>query len=110
MTIVRKEKALSEDEWQRLKLDQEGHKIEMGKGNEERYDAKREALQTALDDRQKERSFRTPRVGTKGCCGRGCNGCLIFWHDESYAKAREILAKRKQGEMLEKDGKTIAAE
>jgi putative protease len=110
LTIIRKEKALTPDEWQRMKLDQEGHKIEMGKGNPERYDVKRDALQTALDDRQKDRSFRTPRVGTQGCCGRGCNGCLIFWHDPQYAKAREILGKRKQGEMLEHDGKTVAAE
>jgi putative protease len=61
-------------------------------------------------DCQKDRSFRTPRVGTQGCCGRGCNGCLIFWHDPQYANAREILGKRKQGEMLEHDGKTVAAE
>ncbi|MDP2696962.1 U32 family peptidase [Thalassospira sp.] len=110
LTLIRKEKALTEDEWQRMKLDMEGQKIELGGGNEDRYDAKRNALQTALDERQKERSFKTPRVGTQGCCGRGCNGCLIFWHDDSYAKARDILAKRKQGEMLEYDGRTVAAE
>jgi putative protease len=43
---------------------------------------------------------KTPRIGKEGCCGKGCNGCLIFWHDEKYQKAREILKTKKIGEML----------
>jgi putative protease len=46
--------------------------------------------------------MKTPRVGLEGCCGKGCNGCMMFWHDPLYAKAREILGKKKQGEMLAK--------
>ncbi|KUJ73677.1 hypothetical protein AVO45_13860 [Ruegeria marisrubri] len=37
---------------------------------------------------------------TEGCCGRGCNGCLIFWQDPQYARAREVLLKRRQGAQL----------
>lgn len=101
-TVIRKEKALTRDEWARLKLDQEAHELEMGKGKEERYQKRRDTLQTALDDRLKDRIPRTPRIGTEGCCGKGCNGCMIFWHDPIYEKARALLAKKKQGEMLAK--------
>lgn len=47
-----------------------------------------------------DRRARSPRLGTEGCCGKGCNGCAIFWHDPSYAKARALLAEKKIGEML----------
>jgi len=100
MTILRKEKALTEDQWARLKLDAEARALERGKGNVAVYEQKRGALQDALDERRSELRLRTPRRGTEGCCGKGCNGCLVFWHDDKYAKAREILAKKKQGEML----------
>jgi U32 family peptidase len=36
-----------------------------------------------------------PRLGALGCCGLGCNGCLPFWHEDKYAKARDNLAARK---------------
>ncbi len=45
-------------------------------------------------------SFRTPRLGIEGCCGRGCNGCLHFWNDARYARARELLKSKKQGALL----------
>jgi len=47
-----------------------------------------------------ERKFKTNRVGVDGCCGKGCNGCLIFWEDDTYARAREALLSRKNGEQL----------
>jgi putative protease len=54
----------------------------------------------AAENADKAATFRTPRFGVEGCCGRGCNGCLPFWHDEKYAKAREILRGKKMGERL----------
>ncbi len=39
------------------------------------------------------------------CCGRGCNGCLTFWNDPKYAKAREKLAKKDSGTRLTKSEK-----
>lgn len=46
---------------------------------------------------------RPSRLGEKGCCGRGCNGCLIFAHSPIFAKAREEMAKKKIGEMFDRD-------
>ena len=46
--------------------------------------------------------FRSPRIGKEGCCGKGCNGCLIFWHEDKYKKARELLKTKKAGELLQK--------
>ncbi|HEY9079499.1 U32 family peptidase [Magnetovibrio sp.] len=45
---------------------------------------------------------KTPAMGLESCCGLGCNGCLMFWNDDKYAKARETLKAKKIGQMLEK--------
>lgn len=102
MTIIRKEKALTQEQWDRIKLDTESQKLELGRGTQQGYEEKREKLQQSLDERDSDRTFKTPRRGTEGCCGKGCNGCLMFWHDPLYEKARTLLAKKKQGQLLEK--------
>jgi len=100
-SIVRKEKALSEAEWERLRLDKLARSLEVsGKENEAAYQKKLGDLQTAIDEDTKDMHVKSPRLGTEGCCGRGCNGCLVFWSDPLYARHREALAKRKQGEQL----------
>jgi putative protease len=43
---------------------------------------------------------RAPKQGIESCCGKGCNGCLMFWQDDKYAKAREKMKSKKIGEML----------
>ena len=78
-TVVRKERALTDEQWARIKLDMESQRIEIGKGSETSYDKKRAIVQAAMDNATKGRTFRTPRVGKEGCCGKGCNGCLVFW-------------------------------
>ncbi len=40
------------------------------------------------------RSGKAPRLGAEGCCGLGCNGCLPFWHEAKYEKARQRLSTR----------------
>lgn len=45
---------------------------------------------------------KSPALGLDSCCGLGCNGCTMFWHDDKYAKARETLAAKKIGEKLKK--------
>ncbi len=35
-----------------------------------------------------------PKLGIEGCCGLGCNGCLMFWNDPKYTKARENMKSR----------------
>ena len=105
-TIVRKESMLAEDEWRRIKLDKTAQQIELGAQNCERLYKKQVAkLQDAIGTENMEKRARTSRKGIEGCCGRGCNGCLMFWNDPEYAKARELLKARKSGEiqMLDRD-------
>ncbi len=100
MTLVRKEKMNIEAEKLKVESRQLSHQLEAGEIREEKYENKRKKYFTALEVGDEQVSPRTPRIGTDGCCGKGCNGCLIFWHDEKYAKAREILKTKKIGEML----------
>lgn len=99
-SVVRKERTLSNDEWARLKLDKAAMLVEQGVGSEEAYQKRRVALIETQAVENTGRTFRTPRVGIEGCCGRGCNGCLAFWHDDRFARARELLKQKKQGERL----------
>lgn len=103
-TILRKEASLSEEEWQRLKLDRLAQKIELGQGSQSLYSERIELLQDTISEELMERRSKTSRSGVSGCCGRGCNGCSIFWNDGAYEKARERLLAKKHGEMLDKDG------
>ena len=100
LTVIRKQRALTEAQWKRLQLDQQTSRMEAGTGNPDLVKAKRDTFIKARQDNQKYRAPKTPRLGEKGCCGKGCNGCLIFWHDPLYAKARQILAQKKLGQML----------
>lgn len=99
-TVVRKEKALTKDAWARLKLDRVARAVELGSANESEYQVRREDLVDAIRGQNEGVSFRSPRLGVDGCCGRGCNGCLHFWHDERYAKARTLLKTKRQGNLL----------
>ena len=102
-TIIRKERSLTQEQWDRLKLDTETRLIESGKGSDEAYAERRDNLQQSQAEADNSRRPRTPRLGIEGCCGKGCNGCLVFWHDPAYTKARTLLAKKKQGEMFDRD-------
>ncbi len=102
-TIIRKEKSLTQAEWDRLKLDATAQRIELGIGSHTLYQRQRASLQDSIFEENGERIPKTPRIGTEGCCGRGCNGCAIFWHDPIYEKARALLAQKKQGEMFDRD-------
>ncbi len=99
-TVVRKERALSKDAWARLKLDEVAQDVECGTSSQEDYQKKRAALVEAIAAQQAGVTFRTPRLGVEGCCGRGCNGCQHFWHDARYERARALLNSRKQGALL----------
>ena len=99
-TVLRKERSLKQEQIDRLKLDREALNIELGKGSLANYDKKKEALIESTDEADPERHTRIPRVGTSGCCGKGCNGCLIFWHDPIYEKARQIMKNKKMGVKL----------
>lgn len=109
-TIIRKERALTEKEWARLKFDEVAMRAEQGKDTEEKYRDKRDELVKAIKKESRDRVPKSPRIGAEGCCGKGCNGCLHFWHDERYVKAREKLKEKKQGELLTKEEATVSIE
>ncbi len=107
-TVVRKESLLSEAQWARMKLDKTAQNLEIAGRTDDPanpiYSKRREALKSAIaEDVKTKRPKINPKLGLDGCCGRGCNGCLMFWHDPAYAKARTLLASKKQGEMLDKN-------
>lgn len=99
-TVVRKEKPLTQEEFERLKLDLEARKLEGNKGSEKKFKKLQEQLIHTKTENLENIVLKTPRVGTEGCCGKGCNGCLMFWHDEKYSKARALLKQKKMGQML----------
>ncbi len=102
-TVVRREKALTADAWARLALDRAARGVELGEAAESAYQDKRQELIGAITAKNEGVTFRTPRLGVEGCCGRGCNGCLHFWNDSRYARARELLRSKKQGTLLSSD-------
>ncbi|MBE9475999.1 MAG: U32 family peptidase C-terminal domain-containing protein, partial [Proteobacteria bacterium] len=100
-SVMRKERPLTEEQWKRIRFDKLTQGLEItGKENNAAYTRRRDELIDSIDDGGDDRRLKTNRIGTEGCCGKGCNGCLIFWQDDIYARARDILLKRKQGEQL----------
>lgn len=102
-TVVRRERPLTEDAWARLALDRAAQAAELGKAGETAYQQKRQELIEAMAAKNEGVTFRTPRLGIEGCCGRGCNGCLYFWNDARYSRARELLRSKKHGALLSND-------
>jgi len=91
MTVGRTEAVLSEDRQALLQGNLMSMDVERGlrDGSESRPTLKGRA-----------HSGKAPALGLESCCGLGCNGCTMFWHDDKYAKARETLAAQKIGEKL----------
>jgi putative protease len=58
-----------------------------------------ESLRTTTSPAPTRESPKPPRIGAAGCCGLGCNGCLPFWNDEQFAKAREQLLSQRNGKL-----------
>ena len=102
-TVVRKESLLTEEEWERIRLDQLTQKIELGRSSPERYGDAVERLKSTISVETLEKRAKTTSRGLEGCCGRGCNGCLMFWNDPKYEAARALMAGKKSGEMLTKN-------
>lgn len=100
-SVLRKERALTDEQWKRVRFDKLVQGLEMkGARNDAAYTKRRDELAEAIDQDNNERRFKTNRVGVDGCCGKGCNGCLIFWQDPLYERARAVLRERRQGSQL----------
>lgn len=112
-SLIRTDVEMTERNWERLKLDRISYNVERGINSEGLYEKQSATLQNAMEvDESEQQSYKKePRQGIKGCCGRGCNGCQIFWYDEKYAGARKLLAEKKQGEMFsQSEGKSFRSE
>lgn len=106
-SVMRKERPLTEEQWARIRFDKLTQGLELkGQRNDKAYEKRRDTLVAEIGEGGTDRRFKTNRVGTEGCCGKGCNGCLIFWQDDQYAKARDMLMTRKQGEQLSRSEAT----
>ncbi len=99
-SLIRKERLNIESEKLKVESRNLSHQLEAGEIKEQKYDDKKKRYFESLKIADDKICPRTPRIGVEGCCGKGCNGCLIFWHDEKYSKARQLMKDKKIGEML----------
>lgn len=96
LTVARKARPLTETQRVQLTQNEKTQGAELGliradhlvRSNEER----REVLASM-------KGKNPPKLGAEGCCGLGCNGCLPFWKEEKYARARTILDERRTGKL-----------
>ena len=102
-TVVRREQAHTREAWARLKLDSVAQAAELGNAGECKYQDTRQDLIGVLRSEYEGVTFRTPRLGVEGCCGRGCNGCLHFWNEPRYDHARHLLRSKRQGVLLSEE-------
>jgi len=122
LTVIRKEKPLTETEMARVRLDDTARRLELSgaaqcchtnqscetntakeaKRDWSQYQLYQLQLKDARNEETEEAEPKFRRTGASGCCGRGCNGCLVFWHDPAYAKGRELMKQKKLGEKLER--------
>jgi len=100
-SVLRKERALTTEQWNRARFDKLTQGLEItARENEAAYNRRRDDLADAVAEGAKGRKPRTSRLGVEGCCGKGCNGCLVFWNDPMYGRARDVLAARAHGAQL----------
>jgi len=106
LTVARKETPLPEDKQVLVEASVRAQDVERGVMDIEDLQAWKDDPQGAAKKASlKSRSFlgKAPKLGLEGCCGLGCNGCLMFWNDPKYEEARKKMAAKGIGEMLEKD-------
>ncbi len=103
MTVLRKDRELNEQFRCRVHLDSVSQKVELGDRSQEEYVIARDDLKESQSGDPRPSRYKAARLGKEGCCGKGCNGCLIFTHDPAYEKARELFRLGKIGQKLETD-------
>lgn len=92
LTVVRKAKPLTAEQELQLRQNDKSQGAELGF-------VKAEDLVRSNDERERVlksmKGNKPPKLGAEGCCGLGCNGCLPFFNDDKYARARTLLAEKK---------------
>lgn len=82
-SVARKRMVLSADDTQHLANMRAAQQVELGLLPAE----------SLLSAQPRPKQLRPPpRLGAEGCCGLGCNGCLPFWNEPKFARAREKLS------------------
>jgi putative protease len=97
-TVVRKARALTESQNAALQQNMRAQEVELEllpKSSLLRNPEERTQARSALK-RQK-----APKLGAEGCCALGCNGCLPFWNEPQYERARCKLSEKKGLKKLE---------
>ncbi len=104
LSLARKETPLSEERRLQLEMDIRAQDVERGLLSKEDFEAWKEGEDAAALQSVKGRAHtgKAPKLGLDGCCGLGCNGCLMFWEDPKYEKAREAMGRKKMGEKLDR--------
>jgi len=99
LTVARKARPLTTEQESQLIQNQKSHKVEQGLLP---VDSLRRTSENRSQALSSMKGARPPKLGAEGCCGLGCNGCLPFWNDDSYAKARILLSKKRGLQKLDR--------
>lgn len=85
LTVARKSKYITPSEQSRLLLDIETQAAEIQSlyVPEARKQALLEDIRFSREHALSLKVRKGPKMGSEGCCGKGCNGCLIFWHSDN---------------------------
>lgn len=107
LSIARKARPLTTDQELQLKQNNKAQGAELGLINAD-------SLVRDPDERlrviQSMKGTKPPKLGAEGCCGLGCNGCLPFWKEEKYEKARALLVAKKGLKKLPTAAASLSAE
>lgn len=104
-TVARTETFDESRNTEQVKVRIQAQKMEAGMVSEKVYEGTKKRISERMEIANKEKSekpIKKAKTKEEACCGRGCNGCLVFWNDPMYAKARDLLASKKMGEKLDR--------
>ena len=90
--VGRKRSVLDAATWNQLQYNRDAQQAELGLISVD-------SLRRPGSDAAAAAPRPAPRMGAEGCCGLGCNGCLPFWQEPRYAKARAKLAASGTGRL-----------
>jgi putative protease len=93
LSVGRKRSLLTADQQRSLGENRRSHQAELGLVDPASL------RRSGGPDREGPRP--APKLGVEGCCGLGCNGCLVFWHEPKFARAREKLHAQGIGRRLD---------
>jgi putative protease len=91
LTVARKARPLTDTQAIQLKQNHKTQSAELG------FVASSDLVRST-DERKNViasmKGGKPPKLGAEGCCGLGCNGCLPFWNEDKYEKARALLSQK----------------